>query len=228
MTSVLKKIRTRGYWQVLIRPVKYKADRIPFTSLMPLIHKTSVQLRGAWDFPHIDTHNPIHKGVSWVAQECDWGHFLESWRFYQSGQFFHSSGIWQDWRDQSDICPADKDWEYGTLLGVGDTVSHFSEIFEFAARLAFTEAGDDLIHIEVKLSGLMNRLLWNDDPQRMGFVHRYKTSINEFPSALDVSRTELIANPHELAIKQAQLLFTRFDWEPSLAHLKTFQPNVSR
>lgn len=227
MTSVLQKIRTRGFWQVLIRPVIYRADRIPFTSLMPLIQKTSVQLRG-WDFPHIDTHNPIHKDESWIGQECDWGHFLESWRFYRSGQFFHSGGIWHDWRDQSDIWPADKDWKYGVWLGVGDTISHFFEIFEFAARLALTDAGDDLIHIEVKLSGLINRSLWNDDPRRMGFVHRYQASINEFPSALDVSRAELIANPHDLAIKQAQQLFARFGWEPALTHLKAFQPNAPR
>lgn len=227
MTPILKKIRSRGFWQVLIRPVKYKADRIEFTSLLPLIQKTSIQLRG-WDFPHIDPHNPIHKDVAWIGQECDWGHFLESWRFYQSGQFFHSGGIWRDWRDQSDLWPAEEDWKPGALLGVADTVFHFSEIFEFAARLALTDAGDELIHIEIKLSGLKNRSLFNDDPQRMGFVHRFKTSIDEFPATLDVSRTELIANPNDLAIMQVQQLFARFGWEPSLEQLRAFQPKSQR
>lgn len=223
MTPVLQKIRSRGFWQVLIRPVRYKPDRIQFTTLLPLIQKTSIQLRG-WDFPHIDTHNPIHKDVRWIGQECDWGHFLESWRFYRSGQFFYSGGIWQDWRDQSDLWPAEKDWKPGTVLGVADTVFHFSEIFEFAARLALTDAGDDFVHIEVKLTGLKNRSLRNDDPLRMGFVHHYKTSIDEFPSIIDVSRTELIADPNSLALRHVQELFARFGWEPSLEHLKVFQP----
>jgi len=227
MTPVLKKIRSRGFWQVLIRPVKYKADRIQFTLLLPLIQKTSIQLRG-WDFPHIDTINPIDKNITWIGQECDWGHFLESWRFYQSGQFVHFGGIWHDWRDQSDLWPAEKDWRPGALLGVAGTVFHFSEIYELAARLALSDAGDDLLHIEVKLSGLKNRSLWNDDPLRMGFVHQYRTSMDEFPSIVEVSRTELIANPNNLAIKEVQQLFARFGWNPSLEHLKAFQPKVQR
>jgi len=225
MTPLAKKIRTRGFWQVLIRPAEYKQDRVKYTLLQPLIQKTSIQLRG-WDFPHIDTINQFHKDIKWIGQECDWGHFLETWRFYQSGQFAHLGGIWQDWRDQSDLWPANKDWKSGALLDVANTVFHFSEIFEFAARLALTEAGDDLIHIEIKLSGLKDRSLWNDDPQRMPLSRHYKATIDEFPCTCDVSRTELIANPNNLALHHIQQLFARFNWEPSLEHLKAFQPKV--
>lgn len=225
MTPIVEKIRSRGFWQVIIRPVKYKGDRVKFTILLPLIEKTSIQLRG-WDFPHIDTINPIQKDIKWIGQECDWGHFVESWRFYQSGQFVHVGGIWQDWRDQSEFWPGGKDWKPGALLDVANTVFHFSEIFEFAARLAFTEAGDDLIHIEIKLHGLGGRLLWTDDPRRMPLSRHYTATIDEFPCTSDVSRTELIANPNNLALPHVQQLFARFGWEPSLEHLKMFQPKA--
>ena len=225
MTPLANKIRSRGFWQVLIRPTKYDGDRVKLTGLLPLIQKTSIQLRG-WDFPHIDTISPLQKDLKWIGQECDWGHFLETWRFYLSGQFVHLGGIWQDWRDQSDLWPAEKDWKPGALLDVANTIFHFSEIFEFAARLALTEAGDDLIHIEIKLSGLKDRSLWNDDPRRMPLLRHYTATIDEFPCTCDISRTELIANPNNLALQNIQSLFARFGWEPSLEHIKAFQPKV--
>ena len=52
--TVLDKIRTRGYWRVLIRPTQFDENHIAdYSDLFPIVEKNSVQLRG-WDYPHID------------------------------------------------------------------------------------------------------------------------------------------------------------------------------
>ena len=57
-TTVLNKIRSRGYWRVVIRPTTFQEHRVPrYADLFPIIEKNSVQLRG-WDYPHIDRSQP--------------------------------------------------------------------------------------------------------------------------------------------------------------------------
>jgi len=223
MSELLSKIRSRGYWSVIIRPNTFQEKRASeITALYPILQKTSVQFRG-WDFPNLGIRSPLHVDVDWVGQELDYGDIHEIWRFYQSGQFIHISSLPIDWRDQSSWWPADKDWKAGAFLGTGDVVFRFTEIFEFAARLALTEAGDEQMHIEIKLSGIKNRSLWADNPSRMPFFRKYTSMIEEFPYKVDMKRKDLIANPREHALKPAQELFRRFNWDQSLDFLKGLQ-----
>lgn len=54
MTGLLRKIGSRGYWHVIIRPSKYKKKRIEdISALFPLLEKLKVRWRG-WDFPHLN------------------------------------------------------------------------------------------------------------------------------------------------------------------------------
>src|SRR3989337_3033873 len=107
--TLLEKIKSRGYWRVVIRPGRFVEKRIrDITVLYPIIQKTTVELRG-WDFPHVDPHINPHIDVDWVGQESEWEEFLEIWRFYRSGQFVDLAGIPEDWRDQSKLWPAGKD-----------------------------------------------------------------------------------------------------------------------
>lgn len=147
MTDLLSKIRSRGHWRVVIRPGTFKKDRVgEISSLFPLVERSSVSIRG-WDFPHIDRRKQPHIDVDWVGQELNWEHHLELWRLYQSGQFVHMGGIWEDWRDQSALWPPDRTRKVGSRLEVLDTVFRFIEIFEFAARLCQTDAGDERVGI---------------------------------------------------------------------------------
>jgi len=224
MTPLLEKIKSKGHWQVVIRPLTFKKTRIlEIKNLLPLLEKTSVQFRG-WDFPHIDRDAP-ERGLDWIGQECDWDDILEMWRFYQSGQFVHISGVRYDWRDLSKWFRGKNP---GPVLGIGDTVFRFTEIFEFAARLAFTEAGDDQMHIDISLKGLRGRALWVDSPNRMPVRQTYTASIDEFPYSIDLSRTRLIAEARELALQPANELFQRFGWEPSLESLRSQQSELRR
>lgn len=229
MSALLDKIRSRGHWRAVIRPQVFVERRISqINELHPIIQKTSVQLRG-WDFPHLDTHTKHHIDIDWIGQESEWEGYLEIWRFYQSGQFIDIAGMHEDWLDQRRSLPtAREDWRPGLILGIGNALFRFTEIFEFAARLAITQAGEDIMHIEITVSGLEGRKLWVDSPSRMPMRHNYEASITELPYQVELSRTELIATPRELALKPTIELFQRFGWEPSQDVLRDQQKELWR
>ncbi len=227
MTALLHKIRSRGYWQAVIRPTTFAGQRIPdISSMYAIVQNASVDLRG-WDFPHIDTHSRPHIDVDWVGQESEWDAFLEVWRLYQSGQFVDIAGMWHDWHDQSTVSAAPQGWKPGAVLAVLDALYRFTEIFEFAARLALTDAGDELMHIEVMISGLEGRSLWMDSLKRPLFK-KYETSVQALPYRVDLPRTQLIAEPRELALTPAMELFRRFGWQVTVERLREFQAELGR
>ena len=226
MSELLDKIRSRGYRQVVIRPHTFIEQRISdISALYPILERCSVQLRG-WNFPHLHRRMQPHIDTDWIGKEFQWKHYLELWRFYQSGQFVHIAGIRSDWRDQSDLWPPANGWQPGAVLGIGDTVFGFTEIFEFAARLAFTDASDDFMHISVTLKGLKDRCLQDDDPGSGEGAMPYRATIIEYPYQVDVPRTELIARPSELAIAAAGELFKRFNWDPAPGVLHSLQEQL--
>lgn len=224
MSELLEKIRSRGYWKVVIHPATFVEKRISdIFALCPILEKTSVQLRG-WDFPHLDTRIQTHIDVDWAGQELNWENHLELWRFYQSGQFVHFSGMDEDWREQSGIWPPYEGWKPGALLYVEDTLFQYTEIFEFAARLAMTRAGDEQMHLEIDLRGLKGRGL-KFEVRRAGSLYRriLKADIEGMAYKVDLPRIQLITEPSELALKPAVELFQRFGWDPSLDMLRDMQ-----
>ena len=169
VSGLLEKIRSRGYWKVIIRPTTFVERRIgSFADLHPLLQKTYVKIPNwRWEFPHLDNRTPLHKDSDWIGQESEWEQYLECWRFYQSGQFVSIKGFYEDWRDNSGRRPPPSEWNPGRSLEVEDTLLQFNEIFEFAARLAFTEAGDAQMRLEISAHNIKGRGL-KLDIHRMG------------------------------------------------------------
>ncbi len=225
MIELLNKIRSRGHWKVVIRPMTFVETRISsIASLRPIIEQTSVQLRG-WDFPHIDPEAQIEIHESWIQQASEWFEFLEIWRLYQSGQFVDIVAIPSDWYDQSSHGP--RDWQVGTRLLIGDSLFTLTEIFEFASRLALTEAGDDPVYIDITLAGLTGRELFVGDPGRMPLISgRYKTEMSEFKRKLETPRSELLASARDLALTEALELFSHFGWNTTRDHLREWQDQL--
>ena len=214
MSELTRKIKTAGYVEVSIRPDRFVADRIqPITSLFPIVQRCQVVLRG-WDYPHIDTEGlgPT-PNLDFVEQETEWKHHLGWWRLYQSGQFLSLRGIAHDWRDQSDLWPADDIWRRGELLMIEDTLFTVAEIFEFAARYSNTDAGDDPMHVDITFGGLEDRTLAVSDIRRIDSMVKQAARIREFPQTFVVPRAELVAEPRSLAIRAGQELFRRFGEE---------------
>jgi hypothetical protein len=115
--------------------------------------------------------------------------------------------------------------EPGTMLPLMETVHRFTEIFEFAARLALTDPFlvDDRMHIGVLLSGLEGRHLYTDIPGRRPFTQAHTAALPAFPQEVDVRRDDLVATAKERALDWAEELFLRFGWQPSRVLLQDIQ-----
>lgn len=221
---LLARIKERGYWHVVIRPENYMKDRIgSLPELYPIVRSASVNLRG-WDFPHLETQPPP-RGLDWIEGQVEWDHYLEIWRFFKSGQFVHLGAIRNDWREKPMFAPSYARGENPTLW-TADSLFKFTEIFEFASRLALSAAGDHTMQINARVVGLEGRVLYVEDERRMPLDRAYTAAINEFPYSISVSKEELVSNQRELAIVAATALFQVFGWDPIVQFLRDQQAQL--
>src|SRR6202521_1656318 len=178
MSDTVAKLKSRGHWDVSIRPESFLKNRVPKpTELFPILQRCGVSLRG-WEYPHLDEQRKRIIGDH-IEQEFQWDMYIEALRFYQSGLFVHLAGLSEDWRDVSGFWPKDEYWRAGSELGIERTIFRVTEIFDFASRLSQTPAGDEVMHIEVKLVGLSGRRL-AVGPNRMPFLSKKIAHTDEF------------------------------------------------
>jgi hypothetical protein len=212
MSELTERIRSAGYWLVQIHPTVFREKGIPnIQDLYPIIQRCVVEVRG-WDFPHLDSKAPTVPHLDFIEQESEWQQFAERWRFYQSGQFVLLRAMPYDWRDRSTGWRPDQEWKRGAALGIGEALFDLFEVFEFAARLSNTAAGDDRMNVAITVGGLKGRRLVVDDPMRVAFERAsHVAEIDTLPLDCKCSRTDLLANPAELAVVAARELFARFN-----------------
>ena len=105
----------------------------------------------------------------------------------------------------------------------------FTEIFEFAARLAFTPAGDARMWLDLCVHNLAGRGL-KLDMQRKGssYLASLTASVKEMPYKVELPAVKLVANPAELALRPAAELFQRFGWDPGIAMLRDIRDDRLR
>ena len=229
MSELLEKIRSRGYWKIVIHPAGFVEKRVEnISDLYPILQRISVELRG-WDYPHLDPHIRHRIDKDWIEQSSEVDQYLEMWRFYQSGQFVDFLGMDEDWLDQFHDWPLPENWRPESYLGVENAVFKFTEILEFAARLSLTQAGGESMHLEIDLHGLNGRGL-KLETRRKGssYLKDSRADIDKLPYRVDLSGTELITASKDLALKPAVELFRRFGWDPSLEILRDMQENLLR
>lgn len=217
MNEVLNKIKSRGFWEVVIRPVDFCKDKI--TELQTLKHIITQKSVSSFvrSFPHISTEMEIQNGLDWVEQWGDWGNEFEAWRFYKSGQFVYYGSMRDDWWDRG---RPNQKWEPGAYLTVGETISQYTVIFEFAARLALTEAGSETMIVSIVLNGLKERRLQIINRSGKEFDPPRICYIESFPQTKTVPRQELVAEPKLLALEASKELFIRFNWTPNIEILR--------
>jgi len=96
--DVIKKIKSKGYWEINIHPVTYQDVRVSATKLRELIKSCVVELRG-WDYPHIHQDeggpNAIPQGIEKYFDSGDY--LIEFWRLTTSFNFYHLIALIEDW-----------------------------------------------------------------------------------------------------------------------------------
>ena len=226
--EVVNKIKSLGNWEVIIRPTKYAEDRIPdLQALLPALQKLAVRRTGMWAFPEIAQDAPPARGLHWIQGGHQNGSYLYFWRFTQSGQMFHISGMISDWLSEG-LWPTHPNWKPLTTLGIGESLWRFTDIFEFASRFATTDSGTDRIEIRATVTKLRDRKLWVDDPRRAPVTGNYIAHVNDFPYQRAFDRIELIADARKLALNAALKLYALFDWDPSPQLIQNYQDELIR
>jgi hypothetical protein len=159
--------------------------------------------------------NILH-GDDWIGGNDDSAARPQAWQFHRSGQFVLLRSIWTDhiepivgtYRYSRQFPPA----EAGPVLPVGDTIFTLTEAFEFASRLAMTEAGSDPMVLEFDLRGLQDRILWVDDPSRGSMDNQYRFSAPALSRQRTLSRAVLAGEAWNLAVDAALDVYSRFGW----------------
>jgi|ERR1041385_1218816 hypothetical protein len=222
--EVEKKIRSRGYWRVVIRPSSFIAERARLRDLEQIARDTVVQLRG-WDYPHFP-RDGVTRGNDFIEALTDsgWIQHIELWRLYQSGQFVHLFAMREDWLEGVPV-PGPGVVEPRTLLSDMSTLYSITELFLFAARLAQRMALGPEVIVEYSLVDLANRRIETFDPRRDSFFltpratslgHSYERTVTE-------ETESLVARASHIALEQTLDLFERFGWDVSKESLNEEQ-----
>lgn len=224
--AILEKLSSRGFWRVEIRPITFQSDRIAgIRDLRELIDRARVELRG-WDFPHRPQDWGVPESLDWIGHGIDWSVHVEVWRAYRSGQFVYRGGVWTDWLDQALFGTSGFDVDPGQALPIIDSLWSLTEYYEFAARWAQSQAGEDKMRIEVSFHGLEGRELLGDDRRRHWSGPLGPAKAETFRSFEVVERARLVSEPRKLAVNCASALFEAFGYAPSQGLLESMQEGL--
>jgi hypothetical protein len=210
--DIISKIKSRGYWFVNVRPLKFEKEKLKsLAECAELVKTCSVRLRG-WPYPYVNA-NVIKSGVDWVQGEVDSGSYIEYWRMHQSGQFAHLFACREDWWKENSLFGGEhlKKIEPMSTLEVLMTLFTLTEIYEFAARLAEKKLFEEALNVTVELHGMKGRKLIFIEPFRTLF-DEYVCAVNDLPRSLIISVEDVLGKAHELALDHAIWVFERFNW----------------
>jgi len=215
--TLLDSIKSHGYWEVVIRPTRFRERRVQnIADLEKIALASQVRMRG-WPFP-CDERGRLDRFEDYVASKVKFLSHRESWRFYQSGLFVWFKANRWDVLAENEDDSNDPGRKVGQRLSVGDTLYLLCEFFEFASRLALSGAGDQRMHMDVSCHGLAGRFLeiesWHDTRGRHCAAQSWTLSRG-------YSQTELLADGRKLAFEAASDLFQRFNWDVSIDVLKS-------
>lgn len=204
--GLLEKIKSRGYWKVIIRPESFKENLIrSLEECDRIVNDSVVRLRG-WDYPHCS--GMITRDIDYIEDRVDWNFFHEIWRFYQSGQFVHLRGLAIDWQKGVRGEPS---LEPGEALSYLGTLYTITEIYSFASRLVEKLELESPVYIYINLVNAKGRKIVTLDPRRF-LPYDYVSQLEEIPRKITIGPSNLIANSAELAIEHVVWLFERFNW----------------
>ncbi len=209
--ETIAKIKSHGFWEIVIRPLKFFENRLSLGNCKQLIEENQVRFRG-WDYPHISSKYGIKSGIDWVENITDWSEHIEYWRMYKSAQFFHIFSLWEDWWGNVKIFWSQQS---STTPGYGleflCTLYTFTEIYELGARLAKKKIFDDGLHILITLTGMSGRRLVTTEINR-SMLDFYVCNVDKIQLARKATIEEIIGKSKEMAINDTLSVFEHFNF----------------
>ncbi len=206
------------HWRIVVRPSVFRKSLIgSLADCLELVTASRVSLRG-WDYPHYES-STSGQGNDWVASWNDWGQHCEYWRMYQSGQFVHFLAFRENrYADQlakrnAGVLRFAPERQVTGFIDFVSTVWTLTEVALFASRLVQNPQFDLIpsVHLEVSMEMVEGRVMGTWDPTR-SLSGLYQSDVPRIVWSHDIPRTELLAEPNEVALVAAQHLFERFGW----------------
>jgi hypothetical protein len=145
----------------------------------------------------------------------------EAWRFYTSGLFTHLRAVSADWRAGAEATRVEAGFD--SVIEVWEILYYITEVFELAARLALSQAGDEVMAIDISLHNLGHRGLVVGQEGRVPFFQPYQAQVPSYRREVQLSREILVAEGRKEAVKMAREFFLRFGWKPSVEQLTDHQ-----
>lgn len=180
--NVIKKIKSKGYWEINIHPDVYNSQRIEKQKIKEIVRSAVVELSGR-DYPHFrDSEGNPYSILNGIEKFVDFSNHIEFWRMTQSANFYQLLSLQEDWMKDvkyRNIWSDEDELKQKKWLGVLRTLYTLIEIFEFAKRLAFQGIFEDKVVIEIKLYDLRGRHLIVDSFDRVPFSFPRVALLNE-------------------------------------------------
>jgi hypothetical protein len=227
--ETIQKIKSKGYWEVNIRPDVYNSQRIKKNEIEDLIRRSAVSLRG-WSYPVCGLNRlKPYRILNGIENAFDSSDHAEFWRMTQSANFYHLLTLREDWREDIShlsIWGKKEDLKDKKLLGILGTLYTLTEIFEFAKRLASKNIFDENVIVEIKLYNLNDRILVVDSYNRVPFSYNHVAKISEPWSfhQKQFSVAEILSKSDEFAINAYIDLLYLFEFDnPPIDSLKNDQ-----
>ncbi len=212
--EVVELIKSRGYWEVDLRPDEPSEPRFESISdCMNKVRESRVRLRG-WDYPHISSRSPPYAMQGRIESFVDFGNNKEYWTMFLNGHFYHLFACREDWMGE-DIAIFGKsryaDTPPRTALEFLMTLYSVTEIYEFAIRLAQKNVLGRRVRVKISLHGMRERKIASFSPGRHlldEYVCREENISFDERSGIE----ELIAQGHEKALQTTANIFEIFNW----------------
>jgi len=227
--DLLHEIKSRGHWEIRIRPSKFKDKKIRLSDCREFVKECQVRQRG-WYFPAISNKDPeFFADNDGYVGTTNWQDHKEVWKFFQSGQFIHHFGLWEDYLAEyrglfGNKDPAADKFPPGTILDVIGALFTITEIFLFASRLAKKDVFGKSLEIQLQLHNTNERKLVITE----GLRHLNENYICQIDDIILENKTfsvdEILTNHSKLAMDTTLELFDRFNWsydEKSLRNVLT-------
>lgn len=205
-TDLLRKIWSKPYWHVWIRPTEFKRARFQdVEQCRQFILSSEVVIPGWFAYPSFSPQT-LERSDEWIADEMELStrtvQRAERWSLFRSGQFVHNRGF--------DEIPQLRDRIH--VLEVLDTVT---AAFEFAARMTKHVVLSPKIAITFELHGTAGRsLTWPQD--YLGDVDGVGGNLWCQDETVRVQRSvtvdELQTRRRELALEVALEIYANFGW----------------
>lgn len=211
--EILDKIKSQGYWEMIIRPLKF-TKRFTQTEAKSWLENACVRYYG-WTVPIITGNSEqCFFGQNYVEGIFDSSGVVEIWRLYTSGQLIYYRGFIEDWQ-RGDWYTGFASRETGKSLtkvkGIAVTVNEITMFYQLAKQMIETDMVGDRLKVSITLHDIQNRTLATESVMAM-LYEDYTCRIPNFTLDYNYSKEELVNKYPEISMKSLLEIATVFNW----------------